>query len=433
MINRRILAALMAAVLCLTCLTGCQQQGGESSETQETETGFTPSLDKDTTQTITVIGNYDNLEALEAAGAEFQKYYPNITVAYEKLDDYNTNMTPRLQEDSEVALFMISRYHFINNEALGDLITDVSEIGIDFDQINPSAYESVYYNGKMYGIPIWFQYYGMVVNEDLFKAEGLEIPTNLSELYECCEKLVTDGYVPLQQSSWMLRTFFLPWILRTAAKEMTNEELQAALAGEEGSCDKLASVFETILDMIDKGYISRESMASYEDYYNAAILNFFEGDVPMMVATSETVTGMAKRETRSEAFQANPFGYHFVYSPIGETEPIVYKSMGVSFGLSSNCSYQEVAQEFYRFLYTEDILNMMADIKGAPSTAKNPSTELYGNLQEVSGNDLVVAGEFNDPTDKLQDVFGDTCDLISSGEVNSVEDALRMMEELARQ
>jgi len=75
----------------------------------------------------------------------------------------------------------------------------------------------------------------------------------------------------------------------------------------------------------------------------------------------------------------------------------------------------------------------MADIKGAPSTAKNPSTELYGNLQEVSGNDLVVAGEFNDPTDKLQDVFGDTCDLISSGEVNSVEDALRMMEELARQ
>ena len=392
---------------------------------------FTPALDTDTEQTIRVLGNYDNFEALEAAAQSFQEYYPNVEVEYEKLDDYNSVITPRLQDDTEAALFMMNSYLFIDNDQLADLVTDISTLDISFDEIDQNACKGNYIDGKLYGIPLWYRYYGLVVNVDLLETEGIEIPTNMGELKAACEKLREAGYTPLQQTAETVTSLFHSQVMNIVANELSDEEAEALKSGEEGSAACLTPVFDTLIEFMDAGYITQESIAEYEDSYNAAILRFYEGDVPFLVATSSIVSGMAKRETLSDAFKENPFEYRFIYSPTGEKGAIVYKGNDTGFALSSNCSYPEIAAEFYRFIYTKDTLTQMSSIKGQPSTAAEPDDELYKDLDDSAAEAVIHFADIDDPTDMIQDVYYDAATALTTGEISTCAEAAAMFEELA--
>ena len=67
---------------------------------EETAAGFKPALDTNTSCSITVVGSYDNFEALEAEFDRFNEIYPNVRLSYLKLDDYN-NMLGTVLESSD--------------------------------------------------------------------------------------------------------------------------------------------------------------------------------------------------------------------------------------------------------------------------------------------------------------------------------------------
>jgi len=434
---KRTIAILLCLIMTLGMLAGCSGSGGTSSDSGSnsgTETSddawFTPALDTETARTIKVIGNYDNFEALDAAALAFREFYPNVEIVYEKMDDYNENLTTRLQNDSEVGIFMINRYNFLYDDALIDCTADISKTGVDLTAIDQDAVDGCYIDGKLFGIPLWFRYYGMVVNKNLFEAEGLEIPTKLDEFYAVCDKLLADGYVPLQQDINMMGCLLKNKTMNIVAN-MSDEEVAALIRGDEGSAAALKPSYEMMLEMIGKGYISAASMAEYEDSYDAAILKFYEGETPILVASTQTVSGMAKRESRSEAFTANPFEYEFIYAPYGETGAMLYKADDTGFGLNANCSYYDMAEEFYRFIYTEKILNQFSQIKGAPSTAANPDNDLYGDLSQISDENMSNFSDFKDPTSRINDVDVKVCDAILKGEITDADAATALFEKIA--
>ena len=53
---------------------------------------FTPTLDKEMSCDIKVVGDYSNFEALEAEFDLFNEYYPNVRLSYQKVDDYNNSL-----------------------------------------------------------------------------------------------------------------------------------------------------------------------------------------------------------------------------------------------------------------------------------------------------------------------------------------------------
>jgi len=81
---RKKILGIILAICMLASLTACS-----SKPQQETTTGFKPALDKNTSCSITVVGSYDNFEALEAEFDRFKEFYPNVQLSYVKLDDYN--------------------------------------------------------------------------------------------------------------------------------------------------------------------------------------------------------------------------------------------------------------------------------------------------------------------------------------------------------
>lgn len=58
--------------------------------------------------------------------------------------------------------------------------------------------------------------------------------------------------------------------------------------------------------------------------YDGSIMAFFEGDVPFYVCNAECVSGMKKRESKSETFHAAPFEYEFLYAPLGDSGAYAY-------------------------------------------------------------------------------------------------------------
>ena len=76
------LICIVLIVCTLVLMTAC----GEKPQ-EEPAAGFTPALDVNTDCNITIVGSYDNFEALEADFDRFNEYYPNVRLSYVKLDD----------------------------------------------------------------------------------------------------------------------------------------------------------------------------------------------------------------------------------------------------------------------------------------------------------------------------------------------------------
>ncbi|MBQ4310869.1 MAG: hypothetical protein II773_04685, partial [Oscillospiraceae bacterium] len=71
-------AAALTAAAMITFISGCSESGKPAEQTAEQTAGFKPSLDTNTTCSISVYGNYGNFEALETEFAAFNEYYPNV-------------------------------------------------------------------------------------------------------------------------------------------------------------------------------------------------------------------------------------------------------------------------------------------------------------------------------------------------------------------
>ena len=116
-----------------------------------------------------------------------------------------------------------------------------------------------------------------------------------------------------------------------------------------------------------------EACSAIENNYDAVILRFFEGDVPMMVCSGDTVSGTKKRESRSEAFIANPFEYTFVPVPMSDEGANFLDMPNLQFSVNKDSSNLDMANEFMRFLITTQELNEMAQNKGLVSPTKDLS------------------------------------------------------------
>lgn len=174
-----------------------------------------------------------------------------------------------------------------------------------------------------------------------------------------------------------------------------------------------------------KGYIDVSMNADYpSDNYDGAILKFFEGDVPFWVCDTEKVSGMKKRESKSETFSADPFEYEFLYAPMADDGVCEFVEPWFGFAVSQNSDDYEYALEFLRFLAQEDQLNTLASVKGVPSATKNSSNARYEGIQNAEN---VAARYVNDGTilNHVKTYFKQTASGLGNGGYATTEDAAR--------
>lgn len=359
-------------VLALITILSCTACG----KTETPAAAFQPRLDTQAQVELQAAGFLGNFEALDQVINNFNEYYPNVSVHYESngsdsLRDYLTN-------NPQVDIFMTAdrnvRYPGWDDKYVGDYCADLDGEEIDLSAYQENVLDACRVNGKLVRLPLGLSLNGMVVNKTLLEKEGLKMPTNYQKFLSVLESLKEKGYTPIQGASNSVYTYLIE---NMALYTLEKENLVDALnQGENSAVDALEPIFDRLNTMLEKGYTDPAINDTYpEDNYDGAILRFFEGDVPFWICDTEKVSGMKKRESKSEAFTANPFDYQFALIPMGDEGAYVYVEPWYGISLNKNSTNYDYALEFLRFLSTSDQLNTMASVKGIPTAGTDDSMD----------------------------------------------------------
>ena len=247
-----------------------------------------------------MVGDYSNFEALEAEFDRFNEYYPNVELSYVKPDKYKELLGTVLSGENAPNIFFSFNSWKRDDEGLQvvfDKMEDLSDpqLGLDLGCIRPGLL-STEADGRVLMVPIFARNYGMLVNNDLFAKEGLQVPTTWEELLAVCEAFLGKGYAsPIMGYSAGADTCLM--------NTLVYPEFVAAFAADpdaprdgEGKNPALGKYMrpglEAMMQLIGKGYINLEKCNEIADNYTEVILRFFMGDVPMMLCT---VRGVPER------------------------------------------------------------------------------------------------------------------------------------------
>ncbi|MCR5331062.1 MAG: ABC transporter substrate-binding protein [Lachnospiraceae bacterium] len=357
---------ITTAVLVIALVTGTA--GCKKEEADNTE--FKPGLPTETTCSIRVAGNYSNFESLESEFERFYEYYPNASLNYVYLDDYDHTIASALMSDEAPDIYVTASW-MLDDEKMAPVLENAEvlsdpALNIDLECIRKGARWTLA-NGDVIMFPIFTRSYGMLVNMDIFEKNALAIPENYPGLVEACKKLKAAGYEnPVmgangKTTSSLYYAFSFPLF---CANVISHPESVASLNAMDSSAgEMMRPALEKLKEFLDLGYIDPAKCAEeMQDDYNAVIMRFFEGDVPMMLGSGDMVSGTLKRESKSEAFLANKFRYKFYVVPIEDDGGYFLDAVNLFFSVNKNSKNLDMTNEFIRFLTREKELGNMAAI-----------------------------------------------------------------------
>lgn len=365
-ISKNILSVITFSSVLLISLVGCEKNNNYK---------FSPQLNIDEKLTLNILGYFGNFEALDAVTNDFNKYYPNISFNYQQVS--GNNLVAFLDSNFQTDIFMTSS-DTISSTNLIDYCLDLSTVNLNLNDVDQTMLTTSYKGNFLHSLPIGQNIYGIITNVTLLKKEGLDIPKNYDKFINTLNTLKTKGYVPLQSSSTKIYPELTINMMVNTIQE-DNELYNDLINGNLKSYSKIENIFNIVSNIQNNEYSLDEVNNLYPfDNYNDAILRFFEGNVPFWICNSEKVSGMKKRETKSETFKANPFEYTYIYAPLGDKGSYVYHEPWYGLGISKRSPSIEYAKEFMRFYATKDELNKMASTKGVPSIAKEKyNSDIY--------------------------------------------------------
>ena len=406
---------LLLSVLMILGLAAC---GSEKQEPVAEEEGFKPALDTSTSCNINVAGGYDNFEALEVEFDRFNKYYPDVELTFTKVDDYN-NMIGTVLNGKDAPDIYVNYSWMYGREQYKSCIEhaeDLSdpELGLDLDCIRSNIILKTD-DDTLPMVPVFSNTYGMLVNNDLFEKEGLSVPTTYPELVAVCDAFRGKGYEnPMmgfsrEETTSVFTLTMYPFFCRTVAQDADAVTKLNALDPSAG--EYMRSSLEKMQQFLSDGCVDLESCAEIENNYEAVILRFFEGDVPMMTCSGDTVSGTKKRESRSETFIATPFTYTFAPVPMSDEGAYFLDMPNLQFSVNKDSANLDMANEFMRFLITSRELNEMAQNKGLMSPTKDLSYDrMYSAFGDVPESQILspeVIGLTDDAVQQFrQAVYG---------------------------
>ena len=417
---------IILGMLMVLSLAAC----GTKKPEEPTKEGFQPSLDTSVSCQIKVSGGYDNFEALEAEFDSFHEFYPNVELQYTKVDDYN-NMIGTVLNGSDAPDIYVNYSWMYGREQYKSSIDHAEDLadpalGLDLDCIRSNIILNTN-DGSRPMIPVFSNTYGMLVNNDLFEKEGLSVPTTYSELVALCNAFRDKGYEnPLmgfinKETTSLYTVTIYPFFCGTVANDA--EAVKKLNSLEASAGEYIKPSLDKIVQFLDDCRINLDACAEIENNYDAVILRFFEGDVPMMVCSGDTVSGTKKRESRSEAFIASPFTYTFVPIPMTDEGAYFLDMPNLQFSVNKDSQNLDMANEFMRFLVTSQELSKMAQNKGLMSPTKDLSfNSMYAAFGDVPAERILspeVIGITDDAVIQLRmAVYG-----VGTGEM-TIDDAI---------
>ena len=354
--------------------------------------GFRPSLDTDTSCEIVVAGSYANFEALEIEFNAFNEFYPMVNLVYQKIDDYTRTIGSVLEDEGAPNIFFSYASWMGEIEGYGSVLARMEDLSgptleLDLDCIRPDLLQEDAV-GEILMVPVFSKTYGMLVNENLFAKENIAIPTTWDELLNACMSFGEKGYkspmmgYSVKNSNCLMNAIVYPEFVAKLAEDP--EAIAMANSLDPAAGEYMREALTKMRELFVDGAIDISECDSITDNFAKVILRFFEGDVPMMICNSDTVSGTGKREALSEAYSRSPFEYSFAPIPMTDNGGYFLDSPSVEFAVNKDCENLDMTNEFMRFLVRNEELNAMSLSKRMVTPTKELSFDpIYAAFGQI--------------------------------------------------
>jgi raffinose/stachyose/melibiose transport system substrate-binding protein len=288
---------LLSAVLAIAMVMGsvaCQPSAPAPTEpTEEPPAEAAPPEE----QRVLKVWHYEVGNAMgvswEAAMAEFEEKYPDVTVEFEEKTFEQIQQTARmiLSSDDVPDAMEINKGNataglYSKEGLLSDLTEFAKERGWD-EIMSPSIQTTCRYDengimgsGKLYGVTNYGEFVMVYYDKDMFEEYGVEVPTSLEEFEAVADKFVAEDIVPLTLGAldqWPQTHNWQELVLYEADRDLiSNFQLLKGKVDFQG--DAFTFGAEKLAEHVQRGYYGPNANGVSYDDANAA---FIQGKTPM--------------------------------------------------------------------------------------------------------------------------------------------------------
>ncbi|MCS5718289.1 extracellular solute-binding protein [Herbiconiux sp. CPCC 205763] len=299
----------------------------------------------------------EDIDAYNTIFDVFEKEHPGITVDFEAFQntEYNQILTTGLAGSDGPDVPMVRAYGQLQPNIEAGQLDPIDDIVDGLDDIAPSVLAGAKgkEDGKTYAVPLATQTLQMFYNKDIFKDNGLEVPTTWQEFIDLNDTLVEKGITPMAlgvKDDWMMPIFAdIVGSARYGGSAFEGEVLDGTKTFEDP--DYVASL-QIVADM--KKYLTPDVVGvSYTD----SQVQFTSGQAAQFPGGSFEISTFA-----TQAPDMNLGSYQVPLPPDAvSTTPVSPAYADGNFAINSKSKNKEAAAELLNWLATPEFGQLVAD------------------------------------------------------------------------
>ena len=288
---KRLVSTLLAGVMTLS-LVACGSSSApvtstDAGTTTETKTETAAQTTETTTATETTVESTSsdepitlnmwciatesdsNRHSYEAAIADMQEKYPNITFNWEAFENqsYKTKIKAAVSANEMPDIFFTWSCAFLGDFVEAGKVYCLDDAYQNYkSELPESMLGNSTYDGKHYGVPLTMNIVGLFANMDLLAEAGYtEIPGTYEDFIACCDALKAKGIIPFGcagKETWCVTEYLESVIEKSVGADALNDIFlgRATWANQD-----VADAVNTFQGLVNNGYFDPSGIGLTND------------------------------------------------------------------------------------------------------------------------------------------------------------------------
>ncbi|MCR5421411.1 MAG: extracellular solute-binding protein [Lachnospiraceae bacterium] len=219
-----------------------------------------------------------NRHSYEAAIADMQELYPNVTLEWEAFENqsYKTKIKAAVSADEMPDIFFTWSCAFLGDFVDAGKVYCLDDVYQNYkDELPVVMLGNSTYEGKHYGVPLTMNIVGLFANMEILKEAGYdEIPGTYEDFIKCCDDLKAKGIIPFGcagKETWCVTEYLESVIEKSiGAEELNDVFVNGATWKNQG----IADAVDTFQELVTNGYFDPAGIGLTNDEVKA---NFMAG------------------------------------------------------------------------------------------------------------------------------------------------------------
>ena len=210
-----------------------------------------------------------NRHSYEAAIADMQEKYPNITFNWEAFENqsYKTKIKAAVSANEMPDIFFTWSCAFLGDFVEAGKVYCLDDAYQNYkSELPESMLGNSTYDGKHYGVPLTMNIVGLFANMDLLKEAGYtEIPGTYEDFIACCDALKAKGIIPFGcagKETWCVTEYLESVIEKSVGADALNDIF---LGRATWNNQDVADAVDTFQALVNNGYFDPSGIGLTND------------------------------------------------------------------------------------------------------------------------------------------------------------------------